>query len=207
MLVHIADPWCPWCHAFAPAVEAVAARWPQLPLQLVMGGLRHESEPMSEAVRTHLRGHWQEVARRTGAAIDTRALDRPSQVYDCEPASRAVVVMREHTPDLGWPMLRAVQHALFEQGEDITQAPVLARLAQTLGVSGDAFLRAHASAVARDAAATDFTAVRRLDIRGFPVLLLAHPDWPQPRPVQAGWCTVEAAVARVHKALDDTRPA
>ncbi|HEY9218115.1 MAG TPA: DsbA family protein, partial [Phenylobacterium sp.] len=67
-LIYFADPMCSWCYGFAPVIEQVAERYAGvLPIQLVMGGLRPgTADPMSDAARTSLLGHWREVAAATG---------------------------------------------------------------------------------------------------------------------------------------------
>jgi putative protein-disulfide isomerase len=201
VFVYVADPMCSWCYGFGPEMAAVVAGCPQHELTLVMGGLRpHNTAVMDEALRSHLRRHWQEVQSRTGLPFDLALLDRDDFVYDTEPACRAVVTARELAPTLAWPLLRAIQRAFYERGRDVTQHRVLADLYAQVRDDGSApdaaaFDAALASAAMRSATRADFAAVQRWGITGFPTLLLVRGQ--QAHVVAAGYTEAAGIVERV----------
>ncbi|MCR3809900.1 DsbA family protein, partial [Pseudomonas aeruginosa] len=92
-------------------------------------------------------------------------------VYDTEPACRALVAARSLDEESAWPLVRAIQRAFYAEGRDVTQAAVLAGLAEAVGLPRIEFAAAFDSGEARDATAADFAWVQDLGIAGFPTLL------------------------------------
>jgi protein-disulfide isomerase-like protein with CxxC motif len=88
---------------------------------------------MRETDRAYVRGHWEQVRAASGQPFDFAFFERPSFVYDTEPACRAVAVARAHDGGLAVPFLAAVQRAFYAENRAVAQ-----ELAQTaeLGVTG-----------------------------------------------------------------------
>ncbi|MDH5423255.1 MAG: DsbA family protein, partial [Acidimicrobiia bacterium] len=96
-LIYVADPMCSWCWGFAPSIEAIADHHSDLPVRVVMGGLRPgaAAEPLSDGMRSYLRQAWTAVGDRSGQPFDHSFLDRDGWTYDTERAAIAVVAMRQ----------------------------------------------------------------------------------------------------------------
>jgi len=77
-LVYFADPMCSWCWGFSPVITAIRQHHgADLPIRLVMGGLRPGTkEPMSEASKREIRGHWEHVEAASGQPFDYGLFDR-----------------------------------------------------------------------------------------------------------------------------------
>jgi len=101
-LIYFADPMCSWCWGFAPVIEAIRQRFGDaLPIRLMMGGLRPgTTKPLDEAGKRTIREHWEHVHEATGQPFDFRFFEREGFIYDTEPASRAVVVVRRSCSSL-----------------------------------------------------------------------------------------------------------
>jgi putative protein-disulfide isomerase len=177
-LVYIADPMCSWCWGFAPVIGALAERFAgRVQVQLLMGGLRpYTSEELSASDRSMIREHWQHVAERTGQPFDFAFFDRPSFVYDTEPASRAVVTAQALRPGTGLDMLGALQHAFYAENRDVTDEDVLTEIATEAGFPVDVFATALTSEAARVATREGFATSQNAGIRGFPTLLAGRPE-------------------------------
>lgn len=173
-LVYVADPMCSWCYGFAPQLARVREAFPQLPLQLVMGGLRQDDRPMDDTLRTHLRRHWGEVASRTGQAFDLTWLQREDFVYTTEPACRAVITVRERAPQRCLAMFSAIQQAFYAEGHDVTHTDVLCALAEAIGLPRPEFEPVFTSPELREATLDDVAMVHRWGIGGFPTLIAAR---------------------------------
>jgi len=174
-LRYYADPLCSWCYGFAPELSKFMERRPDLPVQLVMGGLRaYNREPMSTAFRTMLREHWNHVAVASGVPFSQAVLDDPEFVYDTEPACRAVVTARKIFPAQAFALMKAIQLAFFRDGRDATSADVLSDLAAGQGFDPVVFRALFDSeAMQRDTRA-DFAATQSLGVSGFPTLALSR---------------------------------
>lgn len=171
-LIYIMDPMCSWCWGFAPVIDALQAAHPQLPLHLVVGGLRPGvTDPLSEATRRTLGEHWQAVGRTSGQPLLTPDALPDGFIYDTKPACRALVVARELDPQCVWPLARAIQAAFYTQARDVTQCQALIELAEQVGYNRQRFHRAFIAEQAVTATAADFNWVADLGISGFPTLL------------------------------------
>jgi putative protein-disulfide isomerase len=176
-LIYIADPMCSWCWGFSPVISGLAERFGErAPIQLLMGGLRpYTVEPLSAEDSAMIREHWGHVAERTGQPFDFAFFDRPTFVYDTEPASRAVITARNLRPGTEVGFLKAVQHAFYAGNQDITDEAVLTGIAEADGFDGPEFAEALASEAAREATRRDFAVSQQAGIRGFPTLLAGEP--------------------------------
>lgn len=177
-LVYVGDPMCSWCYGFAVPLNRLLARFSDLQVQLVLGGLRaYNTQVMDVALKAKLRGAWAGVAERSGQPFSQTLFERGDFIYDTEPACRAVVTVREHAPRLALALYHAIQHAFYADGRDTTKAAVLGEIWDEVhGRSKQAwghidFLRDFDSQAMRERTRTDFAQAQRWGVRGFPTLL------------------------------------
>ncbi|HEY8382996.1 MAG TPA: DsbA family protein [Microvirga sp.] len=176
-LLYIADPMCSWCWGFGAVIRVLRERQPELPIRVLMGGLRPgTTEPMSDEMRRMVREHWEHVAAASGQPFDFAFFDREGFVYDTEPASRAVVVARRSGEGAALAMLEAVQRAFYAQNRDVTDPEVLADLAAAAGLDPVAFAEAFGGEAVAQETWTDFAIAQKAGIRGFPTLLAGTGD-------------------------------
>ncbi len=172
-LVYFADPMCSWCWGFSPVIEQIEQRFGDaLPIRLVLGGLRPwTTQPMDAGDRADVRGHWEHVHEASGQPFDYGFFERPRFVYDTEPASRAVVVLRRRGMPTALAALRRIQRAFYAENRDVTQVDTLAALAAELGMDAGAFRDEYASQAAVDETRADFALAQGSGVRGFPTLI------------------------------------
>jgi putative protein-disulfide isomerase len=182
-LIYVGDAMCSWCYGFVkPLDELLADPQDAAPLQLalVMGGLRpFTTEPITAARADELAGHWHRVAEASGQPFTPAphtAMHQPGFIYDTEPASRATVTVRSLWPQHVWRYFKAVQHAFYAEGRNVTEPGVLADIAEQLGLPRAEFGRAFASQEMRDATLQDFQQSQAWGVRGFPTLVAEHGD-------------------------------
>lgn len=213
MLIYVADPMCSWCYGFGPQMSELLARFPEEDLLLVMGGLRaYNTAVMDAELKSHLRHHWEEVARRSGLPFNDALLARDDFVYDTEPACRAVVTARHLAAALAWPLLRALQHAFYAQGRDITQAETLRAVYDDVRHTAadgapetEAFLRTWDSDEMRAATSKDFVTTQQWGITGFPTVLAI--DGEQARLIAVGYSKADAMTERLQERPRSSTPA
>jgi putative protein-disulfide isomerase len=182
-LIYVGDAMCSWCYGFVKPLDALLAD-PQdaapLQLALVMGGLRpFTTEPITAARADELAGHWHRVAEASGQPFTPAphtAMHQPGFIYDTEPASRATVTVRSLRPQHVWRYFKAVQHAFYAEGRNVTEPGVLGDIAEQLGLPRAEFGRAFASQEMRDATLQDFQQSQAWGVRGFPTLVAEHGD-------------------------------
>ena len=207
LLVYVADPMCSWCYGFGPEIEALLEHFPEVPLHVVVGGLRaYNTKVMDRAMAQTLGHHWEEVERQSGQPFSRELLERGDFVYDTEPACRAVVAVRENAAELTLPMFHAIQRAFYAQAMDVTRGEVLAYVyagvcAATGATDFDptAFSDAWESTAIRDTTRNDFALSQEWGIRGFPTLLAVHGD--RPHLVAPGYMKAPALIERTAAVL------
>ena len=172
-LLYVMDPMCSWCWGFAPVIETLVeqAAAADVPLQIVVGGLRRDQVAVDAAARVRYLGYWQAVNASTGQLFDFERGLPEGMVYDTEPACRALVTARNLDAQSAWTLLKLIQQAFYTEGADVTQASVLVQLAEQAGIPRIEFAEAFDSQAMQDATAADFTWVQDLGIAGFPTLL------------------------------------
>ena len=154
-------------------MDAVHERYtPQLPIELVVGGLRPgNTERFDEQRRDYILGHWKAVHERTGQPFNFEFRMKPGFIYDTEPASRAVVTVRSLRPDLAFPVFREIQRAFYVDNRDVTQEAVLADIAHAHGIEHATFLASFHDPETKKQEWREFEQCRELGITGFPSLL------------------------------------
>lgn len=184
-LVFAGDPMCSWCYGFGKELTALAQRHPELPLQILVGGVRAgATDVLDETGKQFRLGHWERVEQSSGLPFNRAALlARENFVYDTEPVCRAVVAARRLAPQADQlAVFRALQHAFYVDGLDTTDGAVLAEVASAAlardghPVTPAAFRAEWNSAAAIAVTAAEFTYVRSLGVRSFPALLLETGD-------------------------------
>jgi putative protein-disulfide isomerase len=177
-LIYFADPMCSWCWGFAPVIAAVRGTWGEgLPVRLVMGGLRPgTTEPMSEAAKLELRGHWRHVTEASGQPFGPGGLDAPGFIYDTDPAARAVVLMRREAPQQAIDYLHAVQRAFYAEGVNVTEPQALGALAAEFGRDPATFSDELSSEAVKEETWRDYGVSRGAGVSGFPTLIMGRRD-------------------------------
>ena len=141
-------------------------------LELITGGLRPgAAEPLDPGLRQEILHHWQAVQRHTGQAFNFDNALPAGFVYDTEPASRAVVLIKQQCPASVLAFFSSVQEAFYVHKQDVTREAVLSELAAPY-LDAQEFARCFHSPALTEATWQQFELSRRYGVRGFPTLLL-----------------------------------
>jgi putative protein-disulfide isomerase len=172
-LIYVGDPMCSWCWGIAPELELLTEAHPELPLRIVVGGLR--PRPNAQTVGPELAGylahHWEEVERRSGQPFDRTLLDRHGWLYDTEPSCRAVVVMRELAPHETFRFFKRLQRAFYAEGLSVWDPEIYGELLNGFDVDRDTFLEVFGAQDSVRATWQDFSLARSWGINGFPTIV------------------------------------
>ena len=202
LIVYVADPMCSWCWAFSPHITTLRDQFSgQIDFQLVAGGLRSFTTPMSTQDAARLGHYWQGVMERSGQRFNTAFSPPPGFAYNTEPACRALVCVRELNAGLQFAYLAALHAAFYIAHQDITQPQVLAAVAVSQGIAETQFLELWHSQ--RMLAATQADIAQRLEwgVDGFPSLL--WDDQKRLQGVAQGYQTTTTLVPRIQALLDE----
>ena len=180
-LIYVGDPMCSWCYGFGKELSEALEAEPELPLEIVVGGLRAGGTEVLDAAGKQFRlTHWACVEAASGLPFNREALmAREGFVYDTEPICRAVVAARMLAPEA--PLLdifRALQRAFYVDGLDTTDPATLSRVTgEALTAAGhpasaERVLEQYRAQSTIDEARADFRKARALGINSFPALLM-----------------------------------
>lgn len=184
-LIFVGDPMCSWCYGFGKELAELMALHPDLPLDIVVGGVRAgATDVLDDAGKQFRLAHWARVEASSGLPFNRAAFTaRRGFVYDTEPICRAVVAARRLAPDADLlAVFRALQVAFYVDGLDTTDGRILATVAaaalreQGIAADTDTVHAAWLSAETIAATQADFRRARVLGVRSFPALLLETAD-------------------------------
>ncbi len=172
-LIYVVDPMCSWCWGFSPVLEELMRQYQgQMSFQLMVGGLRPgNTERFDNSRRGSILQHWHAVQERTGQPFNFEFQMGPTFTYDTEPASRAIVVVRQLVPGKEWTFLKDIQVAFYVNNADVTKMEILEGLAVKSGVDGSLFRQAFQDSQMKEAVWTEFDQAREMGVSGFPALL------------------------------------
>lgn len=179
--VLVADPMCSWCYGFGKEMTALVDRYPDISLEIVVGGLRAgATDVLDESGKRFRLEHWARVEEASGLPFNREGLmARKRFVYDTEPVCRAVVAARILAPNADLlKIFRAFQHAFYVDAVDTTNGEVLAEVgAAALSANGHSITPAEFLATWQQndtikAAAAEFAMARSMGVTSFPTLFL-----------------------------------
>ncbi len=176
-LHYIYDPLCGWCYGAAPLIKVAREI---LPVHAHGGGMMTGTrrQPVTPQLRSYVMQHDQQIVAISGqpfgAAYTDGLLSDPRAVFDSEPPTAAMLAA-EQLAGRGLDMLTALQTAHYMQGRRIAESATLIDVAQTLGLTRDAFTDALDSQLKDQVQkhirqTRDFMA--RIKAQGFPTLAL-----------------------------------
>ncbi|MEU6251355.1 DsbA family protein [Streptomyces sp. NPDC047043] len=178
-LVHVFDAYCGWSHGFSGTLGEVASRHPELPVEVVSGGLF--TGPRRVPIREfgYVQGANAKIAELTGAEFGTaydQLIADGSFVMDSEAAARGIVALRMAAPARAAEFAIALQRAFYVDGLSLSDPGTYREVAEEAGLDADAVVAAFESSEVRVAAGADFHRAASLGVTGFPTLLAVDGD-------------------------------
>ncbi|MFF8873310.1 DsbA family protein [Streptomyces massasporeus] len=173
-LVYAFDAYCGWSHGFSSTLRQVVTHHPDLPVEVISGGLF--TGPRRVPIREfgYVQGANAHIAELTGAELGEgydRLIADGSFVMDSEAAARGVAALRRVAPGRAAELAGALQRAFYVDGLSLSDAATYRKFAEEAGLDADAVVAAFDSPQAYDAVADDFRRCAELGVTGFPTLL------------------------------------
>ena len=178
-LVYVFDAYCGWSHGFSGTLREVTTRHPELPVEVVSGGLF--TGPRRVPIREfgYVQGANAKIGELTGAEFGDgydRLIADGSFVMDSEAAARGVAALRQTAPDRAAELATALQHAFYVDGLSLSDPVTYRTVAEAAGLDAEAVLAAFAAPGTRATAEADFRRAAALGVTGFPTLLAVDGD-------------------------------
>jgi putative protein-disulfide isomerase len=173
-LIYVFDAYCGWSHGFSATLGEISSRHPELPVEVVSGGLFTGSRRGPIREFGYVRNANVKIAERTGAEFGEgyeRLLADGSFVMDSEAAARGMAALRLAAPDRAAELAAALQRAFYVYGRSLSDAATYRQLAEDAGLDAEAVVATFEGAETRAEALADFRRSAELGVNGFPTLL------------------------------------
>ncbi|WP_217562204.1 DsbA family protein [Streptomyces sp. GbtcB6] len=177
--VYVFDAYCGWSHGFSPTLREVVARHPELPVEVVSGGLFTGRRRVPIREFGYVQGANAQIAELTGAefgAAYERLIADGSFVMDSEAAAHGVAALRRAAPDRAAELAVALQRAFYIDGLSLSDAATWRKVAEAAGLDADAVIAAFEAPETQAAAEADFRRAAELGVAGCPTLLAVDGD-------------------------------
>lgn len=176
-LIYVFDAYCGWSHGFSATLREITARRPELPVEVISGGLFVGQRRIPVREFGYIQGANAQIHDRTGAefgAAYERLIADGSFVMDSEAAARGFAALREAAPERAAELAIALQNAFYLDGLSLSAPATYRTVAQQAGLDADAVVAAVTDARSAATAAADFQRAAQLRVTGFPTLIAAH---------------------------------
>jgi putative protein-disulfide isomerase len=138
-LHYLFDPLCGWCYGAIPALSALS-EVPAVHIELLPTGLfaGEGARPMNAEFAAYAWSNDQRIERLTGQRFTgqyrERVLGDRQRLFDSGPATLALTAVSLAAPARELEALKAIQHARYVDGSDVTSLETLAGLLHGLGL-------------------------------------------------------------------------
>lgn len=154
-LIYLFDPLCGWCYGAGPALTAVTVAGINIELLPtgIFSGAR--ARVMDDDFASFAWNNDLRIGLLSGQPFSDYyrqlVLADRQQRFDSEPASLALTAVALTSPDCGVAALKAIQHARFVAGRDVTDLPTLCAILTQAGLQESADALAQFSQALLDA--------------------------------------------------------
>jgi putative protein-disulfide isomerase len=173
-LVYVFDAYCGWSYGFSRTLLEVAARHPELPVEVVSGGLFTGGRRVPIREFGYVQGANAKISELTGAEFGEayeRLIADGSFVMDSEDAARGMAALRQAAPARVAELATALQSAFYASGQSLSSPQTYRTLAQAAGLDADAVAAAFTAPGPQAAAEADFRRAAELGVSAYPTLL------------------------------------
>ncbi len=136
MLLYAFDPLCGWCFGLLPAMRLLKETHPELPIELVMGGLVLGARVGPyKGMEQYIRGAAPRMTQVTGQPLSEafwQLIAKPHVISNSAPPIRAILQMQLQAPEKAVDFAHSLSHAHFALGADLGDLETVQGLAGSL---------------------------------------------------------------------------
>lgn len=178
-LFYCYDAYCGWCYGFSPVMQRVHQSFPQLPVEVLSGGMILPEEPVAIAATAgYIQKAYKTVEEYTGITFGPDYLwhiNNP-ELSDWFPHSEkpaiALCIFKEFYPDKQVAFASDLQYALHFEGRDLTDDEAYRHLLEKYSINPETFYSKLKSETYKEQAYYEFSLVKQLQVTGYPCVLL-----------------------------------
>lgn len=164
-LTYVYDAYCGWSYGFARTLAELAGRHPELPVEVVSGGLFTGARKVPVSRFGHVRGANAEITELTGVPFGEgydRLTADGSFAMDSEAAARGTAALRAAAPARAAELATELREAFYLDGLSLSDPATYRKVAERAGLDADGVVAAFSSPAAGAAAHADFRRAREL---------------------------------------------
>jgi putative protein-disulfide isomerase len=171
-LIYVHDPMCSWCWGYRPVLEKLRRRLPAgVRWRNLLGGLAPDSdEPMPQATRAMVMGHWRRIESQLGTKFNFDFWTRCQPRRSTYPACRAVLAAAAQ--DREEDMILAIQQAYYLHAMNPSDGSTLLKLANEIKLNEARFQADLDSEDTNQELMRQVSLARSWGIPGYPSLML-----------------------------------
>ena len=182
-LFYCYDAYCGWCYGFSPVMQDIVANYPQLPAEVLSGGMILPAEPTHISVTAgYIEKAYPRVEEYTGVTFGPDYLwhiknpDLSDWYPNSEKPAIALCIFKEFYPDRQVAFASDLQYALHFEGRDLTDYEAYRHLLEKYSINPETFYSKLKSEEYKEQAYYEFSLVKQLQVTGYPCLLIQVAD-------------------------------
>ena len=174
-IYYFMDPMCGWCYGFSNQVQKMRQTFPEIPIELVCGGMvPPKSEgPLGDRGKYILRAI-PRVEKQTGIEFGEaykKGLETGKIWNGSLKPSVAINIMKSHSLDLAFQLFQMLQKAYFFMGKNLNENSTYEEILSELQVNVSEFLYLMGETNWTKQALDEFAFTGQVGITGFPTLV------------------------------------
>jgi putative protein-disulfide isomerase len=207
-LIYIYDAYCGWCYGFSQVIRKITTEYAGMfNAEILSGGMIRPDKPTHIGIMAPMiAGEYKNVEKKTGVTFGSDFLwhifnPEDSDWYpDSLKPAVALCILKDHCPERMFEIAADLQYALNYEGRDLTDDEAYRHLLPKYGISEEAFYKELHSPLYEKAALEEFNLVKKLQISGFPAVLLQTAD-NRIHMITLGYTDYETMQSRMDNAL------
>lgn len=178
-LVYVFDPLCGWCYGFSPVIQKLKDQYAGKVTWLIYSGglaIGDRVAPVKEKF-AYIKGALQTVTQTTGVVFGEgfrQLLEEGSYVYNSEPPSIALTVVRSLQGKDPVAFAHDLHHVFFYEGKSLNELETYLPLVEKQGIDTETFIAEFKGDTARRKTLEEFRFVREIGISGYPALIFVR---------------------------------
>jgi putative protein-disulfide isomerase len=211
-LIYCYDAYCGWCYGFGEVMLRVAKAYPQLPIEVLSGGMVIDDtvHHISHTAQ-YIADNYKRVEALSGVTFGEYYLwhikhaEESDWIINSEMPAMALSAWKAKQPGTALAFAHSLQHALFNEGRDLDDLETYRHLMREKALpewAPDGFVEALKTNAFKDSARYEFSLVKQLGINGYPTLLLQVSETKLIL-LARGFTAFEDVQARIDKVLQE----
>ena len=179
VLYYVHDPMCSWCWAFVPTWTKIKqALGDRIEIRYLLGGLAPDSaQIMPKDMQNTISGYWKNIQTRVpGTEFNFDFWEECEPKRSTYPSCRAVIAARKQNPEAELSMTLAIQKGYYLQAKNPSDADMLIKLSEELGLDPVKFAEDLASQETDEELHKEMQFGASIGAQGFPSLILQTPE-------------------------------